>query len=259
MRRTNVTISLALGWLSPPRRNSPLVGLALAFAACTGAEPGADGPQGPPGPVGVQGDPGPPGDDGTVAIAESTPIGRGDADCPYGGVRYDVGLDDGSGGGIADDGVLQVGEIDHTDFICTPAGVVADAGDFADDGPLGRNGIDATGGKAGAAGYGGRGGFILGRAQGTDGHVAAYTTGLLDDAFEMPDSSEAYLGSDPLIVTNGQTLTVTIVLPGGAVSEGAVFTYRNDAINNDEAIYVRRSGLNDQVTGIRVEAGGTLV
>lgn len=43
---------------------------------------------------------------------ESVPVG--DASCAGGGLRLLMGLDDGDGGGIADDGVLQNGEVDLT-------------------------------------------------------------------------------------------------------------------------------------------------
>jgi hypothetical protein len=38
--------------------------------------------------------------------------------CAGGGVRVDVGLDNGDGGGTARDNVLQTGEIDQTSYVC---------------------------------------------------------------------------------------------------------------------------------------------
>ena len=38
--------------------------------------------------------------------------------CANGGQRIDVGLDDGAGGGTADNQVLENGEIDHTEYVC---------------------------------------------------------------------------------------------------------------------------------------------
>ncbi len=48
-----------------------------------------------------------------IAITEEGP-----GTCPYGGDRVEAGLDNGDNGGIAGDGTLQSGEIDHTYWIC---------------------------------------------------------------------------------------------------------------------------------------------
>jgi len=40
--------------------------------------------------------------------------------CRGGGLRVDVGLDNGDGGGTARNAVLETGEIDQTSYVCTP-------------------------------------------------------------------------------------------------------------------------------------------
>ncbi len=52
-----------------------------------------------------------------VELAEEAP---GD-NCDNGGQRIDIGLDNGDGGGTANDDVLQLGEIDTTQFFCSEA------------------------------------------------------------------------------------------------------------------------------------------
>lgn len=57
------------------------------------------------------------GRDGLSTLVVVTPEPAG-ANCAAGGQRIDVGLDDGAGGGVPNNGVLEAGEIDTTDFVC---------------------------------------------------------------------------------------------------------------------------------------------
>jgi len=43
--------------------------------------------------------------------------------CPGGGTKVEVGLDNGDGGGIASNNVLELGEVDSTGYVCAPAPV----------------------------------------------------------------------------------------------------------------------------------------
>ena len=52
------------------------------------------------------------------SLVATTSLPVGDANCPYGGTEIETGLDNGDGGGIANDGVLEPGEIDSTQYIC---------------------------------------------------------------------------------------------------------------------------------------------
>ena len=51
----------------------------------------------------------------------TTVLDEGDEECPGGGFRVDVGLDNGDGGGVAGDGMLDAGEIDDTEWVCNGA------------------------------------------------------------------------------------------------------------------------------------------
>ena len=43
--------------------------------------------------------------------------------CRYGGLKVSSGLDDGNNGGIANDGILQPGEVTSTNYVCSSAGI----------------------------------------------------------------------------------------------------------------------------------------
>jgi len=47
--------------------------------------------------------------------------------CATGGVRVESGIDDGSGGGTQGNGVLDVGEVDETQYVCNGSGGIAGA------------------------------------------------------------------------------------------------------------------------------------
>lgn len=59
------------------------------------------------------------GSNGFSSLTKSTAEASG-ANCPSGGKKIEVGLDNGDGGGTANDGTLQAGEIDLTYYICVP-------------------------------------------------------------------------------------------------------------------------------------------
>ncbi|HSN27497.1 MAG TPA: hypothetical protein VLT45_14480, partial [Kofleriaceae bacterium] len=87
------------------------------------------------------------GTNGDNSLVKTSPVGAGDATCPEGGFRIDVGLDNGDGGGIAGDGVLQDGEIDATTYVCNGAD--------GSNGTNGTNGANGTDGKNGGCNAGG--------------------------------------------------------------------------------------------------------
>lgn len=62
-------------------------------------------------------------------LIDSQVIPSGDAECPTGGVRIRTGLDDGSGDGTANDGILQEGEVTATTTVCEgQSGTVGEPG-----------------------------------------------------------------------------------------------------------------------------------
>ena len=66
---------------------------------------------------GIKGDTGNAGADGIGVTVTTLPINS--PNCATGGIRVDVGLDNGDGGGVARNDKLEPGEIDKTEFICT--------------------------------------------------------------------------------------------------------------------------------------------
>lgn len=87
---------------------------------------GSQGPQGVTGPQGVQGATGPQGPSGAAgynSLVAAAAEAAG-ANCPIGGKKITSGLDNGDGGGVPNDGVLQNSEVDTTTYLCR-GGVVA--------------------------------------------------------------------------------------------------------------------------------------
>ncbi len=248
--------------LHPVCRAFPLVGLALWLAACN-PEPvvGPEGPQGPPGETGDPGATGGQGEPGFDTLVATSPVERGSDDCTYGGTRYDVGLDDGAGGGVARDGTLQPGEVTSTHFVCNPAGGVY-PGFQEPTGLAGQYTLVARGGVATASdSYGGEGGDVILLVGGpTGGHLGVFSRGRAVATFAVPDPAPVELGPRPLVVASG-TLTIASIGAGteGTISLGGYFQYNNvQDWSNDDNIYQRTSNGYERVTGIRVQAGATL-
>ena len=57
-----------------------------------------------------------------ASLVSTTMLSVGNSHCPDGGTEIDTGLDNGAGGGIAGDGVLQAGEITATQYVCSGGG-----------------------------------------------------------------------------------------------------------------------------------------
>jgi hypothetical protein len=70
---------------------------------------------------------GPQGDQQVISAAAEPP----GANCPTGGQRVDTGLDNGDGGGTADNGTLEAGEIDDTWYVCNGCLTTAAPGNIA--------------------------------------------------------------------------------------------------------------------------------
>jgi hypothetical protein len=89
------------------------------------------------GDLGATGATGATGANGHDALVETTPESPG-VNCATGGTLVTSGVDDGSGGGTADDGILQSGEIIDSQYVCN-----------GDQGPTGADGINGTNGVDG--------------------------------------------------------------------------------------------------------------
>jgi hypothetical protein len=92
---------------------------------CNGAT-GSQGPAGAAGPAGPQGDAGiqgligaqgSAGSNGFNTLVRISDEAQG-VNCSDGGKKIETGLDNGAGGGIAGDGILQVGEVQQTTYVC---------------------------------------------------------------------------------------------------------------------------------------------
>jgi len=79
-----------------------------------GGATGAQGATGATGASGSQGSTGATGFNSLVSVSSEN-VG---ANCSGGGKRIAVGLDNGDGGGTANDGILQAGEVDQTSYVC---------------------------------------------------------------------------------------------------------------------------------------------
>lgn len=83
---------------------------------------GVDGSAGGAGGAGPKGDPGSDGFHSLLRLTDES----GGSNCASGGKKIEAGLDNGDGGGVAADGVLDDGEVDNTQYLCA---VVAEAND----------------------------------------------------------------------------------------------------------------------------------
>ena len=94
-------------------------------AGPTGAASTVAGPTGPVGATGAAGNTGMTGPTGAAGPTYKTLILQGPAivgtDCPYGGQKIQIGLDNGDGGAVADDGILSATEVDSTALKCNLA------------------------------------------------------------------------------------------------------------------------------------------
>ncbi len=187
---------------------------------------------------------------GGATITKTSPIADGDPSCPFGGVRSESGADDGAGGGTANDGVLQPGEVTASAASCYSSASYAD--EMAP--PPGATGTAkiATSGGAGSAGAGGNGGPIrIGVfGEGTrGGHVKLFRTGSY--VLKPPPPAPAVdFGPVKLDVTANLTFrvaTADTAINGEYYFEGVrIYFRKNDAERHIE------------VTGVHVAKNVTL-
>ena len=53
-----------------------------------------------------------------ASLVATVPMPANDASCPNGGTIFETGLDNGANGGIANDGILEPGEVTSTSYLC---------------------------------------------------------------------------------------------------------------------------------------------
>lgn len=220
----------------------------------TDGAPGADGFDGS---SGTDGTDGADGTDGFASITVTTVLNMYDDDCYFGGIRIDIGLDDGVPGGTADNGELEDDEIDHTEFVCDGAPAAWSESVTPPEG-TGDGTIDASGGT-GTAGYGGAGGHVgLEMHYGSfGGHIKVFNTGIADASFDVPVVS-AYLGDVALEVSSDLTIPSYPAGSGHGSGDAEVHFHDGDYDDDDMPRLYRRVGTDVEVTGIHVGTGATL-
>ena len=107
---------------------------------------GEIGIQGPRGITGANGSPGLSGANGKNSLVRIYTEQPG-ANCDFGGKRIASGFDDGTGGGIANNGTLEAGEVSNSSYVCNGA--------IGATGPSGAQGIQGIAGTAGTNGSNG--------------------------------------------------------------------------------------------------------
>jgi hypothetical protein len=179
---------------------------------------GATGPTGAVGATGASGATGAIGATGATgfqSLVVPSTLPWGNAQCPTGGTRVDVGIDNGAGGGTANNGLLEPGEVRTTSFVCNGdrgqnVGSVAQP---ALPGPSAT--IKAVGGAA-ANGNGGSGALISAyfTTGSNGGHLKVFKNGSVDAGFQFPSTSSSpiFPGAHPAVVSTS-TLLPLVGLP----------------------------------------------
>ncbi|QDG53712.1 hypothetical protein FIV42_24090 [Persicimonas caeni] len=172
---------------------------------------------------GTNGQDGADGADGTNghnSLSRYTALPIGDANCANGGQMLEAGLDNADGGGTADDGVLDAGEVDSTSYICNGADG-ADGANGADgaDGTNGYSSLVTTTGLAVGDANCANGGvqFDAGLDNGDGGEAAA--DGVLD-AGEVDSTSYICNGADGADGSDSLTLTTPLATGDANCADG---------------------------------------
>ena len=204
---------------------------------------------------GTEGSDGNDGSDAALSLVKQTELPAGDENCPGSGVRVDVGVDNGDGGGTANDGILQEGEVDDFAFVCNGANFVEAKPVTPPEGPAGAFTMIMNGGD-GSDGEGGAGGYVKTEiTSGTmGGHNKIFSTGVADASFEMPATVDIYLGDHPLVVSS--ELIVKSYDDDSTVDAGEVHMHTG----GQTGIYMRdaTNTFDVEVTGLKIENGATL-
>jgi len=202
---------------------------------------------------GINGDAGANGANAFVTLVRTTVLAVGDLRCAAGGEEIQSGLDNGSGGGIANDGILQPGEVTSTSYICDDSGMNV-GGYTAPGGAAGTDTMLARGG-ASDAGTGGAGGQIAVRIpNGTEGgHIRVFATGSADPSFTVPPMPTVELGPVGVVIASATTVQADDALAPDA-GPGTLFT--DDA----GTLYVIGDGDAgaEAVTGVMISAQVTV-
>jgi hypothetical protein len=145
-------------------------------------------------------------DAGHAVLTRYTPLDPG-SECPAGGRRVDIGLDDGSGGAVADDGVLSPGEVDDSYADCDND--IPDPSDELEPpaGAPGSASIDLRGGSAQLGLEGGAGGVLRSEPAGGNPCLAEVTRIFPTGALPGAPAPTSELGTAPLHVTSDREVS----------------------------------------------------
>lgn len=185
-----------------------------------------------------------------TSATRTSPIAPGENGCLRGGVKVELGLDNGDGGGVARDGTLQDGEVDKTEFICSATSDPIIGSFEAPAGPVGTATISTQGGNGGSddatSGAGGNVEISM-QNPSNGGHVKLFKTGTVP--LQIPTFPTAPASnSTTCLIPNG-----TSDLPAPAA------TKPGGAIANCWVDLTDRLRINDTVaSGLVVPAGATL-
>ncbi len=245
----------------------PLFSLALFAAGCSGSD-GANGADGSNGSNGSNGADGTSGNNGAVSLIRLTGLPPGDANCGAGGTQVDSGLDNGDGGGTANDGVLQSGEVDATERLCNNTRISRVGSFTAPAGAPGTFSMLTRGGDATATGgTGGSGGYVQVEFDfgSNGGHLKLFRTGQVDASFALPTlPATSNFGPTPLTVSSTTrvrrvlNLTDTNDIDGAALVAGDIVQPYNFGCVTYPLSRWNSAASSEEITGVRVLQGATL-
>lgn len=190
------------------------------------------------------------GEDNVLVRTVDLPLG--DTECPAGGRRLDVGLDNGDGAGTADNDTLEDDEVDTSFLDCNGAMTVVVTP------PTGTPGsfvLDTHGG-AGENGAGGTAGTIEedSSREVVDSHLMIANTGTVD-ASCTPPTLTLDLGAVPAEFTGDATVPVVDSAGEASLADGDI--YLRDG-NTGLFVWDDTNGVGRQATGLRVAADATV-
>lgn len=191
-----------------------------------------------------------------AVLTKSTRLPVGHSDCPFGGQRLEIGLDDGAGDATADDDKLGASEVDDTRNLCNSSLPDPTDDSTPPEGEPGKASIDLRGGASAGTGAGG-GGVVRTEPADVDQPPCTaevnkfFPTGTVDASFEIPQVDIA-LGDVPFRVTKNTTLAY---FPQAPVAGAYYYLGGPDFFG---IVHITSLGATEFVTGLRIAEGVTL-
>lgn len=192
------------------------------------------------------------GADAALPLIETVTLPFGDDNCPFGGVRIDVGVD--ANGNTQ----LDPEEIVEQSYLCDDESG-ARAFDVPPTGAEGDGFIMVDGGVGNIAPGGAGGGIDIQLNEGSQGgHIQIFKTGVVDAVAPVPQIN-ANLGPNPAVFSEDVTLSALaswqVGGEGGGLEDGEYYiNLSNDSIEQ----WVASSGVSERASGLRIEPGVTV-